>query len=59
MKPEDLLDYALGQLDGPHREAIEAELAIDPALASRADRLGFADATGFSRACRRWFREPE
>ncbi len=42
MKPEDLLDYALGQLEGPHREAIEAELAIDPAPASRADRLGFA-----------------
>jgi AraC-like DNA-binding protein len=22
-----------------------------------ADRLGFADGTGFSRACRRWFRD--
>jgi hypothetical protein len=42
MKPEDLLDYALGQLDGPPREAAEAEFASDPVLASRVDRLGFA-----------------
>jgi hypothetical protein len=39
MKPDDLLDYALGQLEGPASEAAEAALACDPDLASRADRL--------------------
>jgi hypothetical protein len=39
MKPEVLLDYALGQLEGPESEAVEAALACDPDLASRADRL--------------------
>lgn len=42
MKPEDLLDFALGQLEGPPREAVEAEIASDPALTDRADRLALA-----------------
>jgi hypothetical protein len=42
MKSEDLLDYALGQLEGPASEAAEAGLASDPNLASRADRLELA-----------------
>ena len=42
MKPDDLLDYALGQLDGPIREEVDRELAGDPTLAARADRLGLA-----------------
>jgi hypothetical protein len=40
MKPDILLDYALGQLEDPEREAVERELADDPTLASKADRLG-------------------
>jgi len=39
MKSEDLLDYALGQLEGTANEVAEAALARDPDLASRADRL--------------------
>ncbi len=39
MKSELLLDYALAQLEGPESEAVEAALACDPDLASRADRL--------------------
>jgi hypothetical protein len=39
MKPDDLLDYALGQLEGSMREDVEQEIAVDAALASRADRL--------------------
>ena len=42
MKPDDLLDYSLGQLEGPEREAAERELADDPDLASEADRLGLS-----------------
>ncbi len=42
MKPEDLLDHALGRLEGPARDFAEAEFARDPALAGRADRLGLA-----------------
>lgn len=40
MKADDLLDYALGQLDGPPLALLEAELGRDPALKARADRLG-------------------
>ena len=39
MNANDLLDYALGQLDGPAREQIEHALAADPAAARSADRL--------------------
>jgi AraC-like DNA-binding protein len=48
-----------------YRELVDAELKsraerfLDAGVLSRAEvasRLGFADATGFSRACRRWFR---
>ena len=42
MKPDDLMDYALGQLEGPMGEDVEREIAGDPALASRADRLELA-----------------
>jgi len=42
MKPDDLLDYALGQLEGPQRATAEAELARDPAQARRAERLELA-----------------
>ncbi|MGH7022810.1 MAG: AraC family transcriptional regulator ligand-binding domain-containing protein [Caulobacteraceae bacterium] len=49
-----------------YRDLIDAELKqrarrwLDGGVLSRAEigeRLGFADATGFSRACRRWFRD--
>ncbi len=39
MKPDILLDHALGQLEGPDREAAERELAANPALAANSDRL--------------------
>ena len=48
-----------------HRELVDTELKgrarrlLDAGVLTRAEiaaRLGFADATGFSRACRRWFR---
>src|SRR5271157_5510117 len=39
MDPSDVLDYALGQLDGPPRERLERQIAGDPALADRLDRL--------------------
>jgi len=42
MKPDDLLDYALGQLDDPARDAVEAEFASNPVLAAQADRLELA-----------------
>ncbi len=51
-----------------YRDLVDLELKtrarrlLDTGVLSRSevdDRLGFADATGFSRACRRWFREPE
>jgi hypothetical protein len=42
MTPDILLDYALNQLDEPDREAVERDLADDPALAATADRLGLA-----------------
>jgi hypothetical protein len=42
MKPDDLLDYALGQLDGPAKDEFEADLTRDAALASEVDRLGLA-----------------
>jgi len=49
-----------------YRDLVDAELQararrwLDAGVLSRADigeRLGFADATGFSRACRRWFNQ--
>lgn len=42
MKPDDLLDYSLGQLEGHPLRVFEAELARDPDLAARADRLTLA-----------------
>lgn len=39
MDPADLLDYALGRLDGPRREQIERQILSDPALAERVARL--------------------
>ena len=39
MDSADLLEYALGRLDGPRREQIERQIATDPALAARASRL--------------------
>ncbi len=42
MKPANLLDYALGQLDDVEREAADREMAADPTLSARADRLGIA-----------------
>ena len=40
MNPTTQLDYALGRLDGPDRPEAEAEVAADPVLADRLDRLG-------------------
>src|SRR4051812_5052768 len=42
MNADDLLDYALGQLEAPRRAAAEAELARDPDLARKAERLAEA-----------------
>ena len=42
MKPDDLLDYSLGQLEGHSLAVFEAELARDPDLAAEADRLTYA-----------------
>src|SRR5262245_12704500 len=42
MNANDMLDYALGQLDAPARERVERELAADPAEARTVDRLGRA-----------------
>lgn len=39
MNPPDMLDYALGQLDGPDRERAERDVASDPALSRRLDLL--------------------
>jgi anti-sigma factor RsiW len=39
MDADELLDYALGRLDGPRRELLERRLANDPALAERVRRL--------------------
>jgi competence protein ComGC len=42
MNTEDLLDYALGQLDGPARDSVEAEIASNPVRATQVDRLELA-----------------
>jgi anti-sigma factor RsiW len=39
MDPADLLDYALGRLEGPRRERLERRMAGDPALAGQMARL--------------------
>jgi anti-sigma factor RsiW len=39
MNPADLLDYALGRLEGPRRERLDRRMASDPALADRMARL--------------------
>jgi anti-sigma factor RsiW len=39
MDRDDLLEYALGRLDGPRREQIKRQIARDPALAARMARL--------------------
>jgi anti-sigma factor RsiW len=39
MKPDDLLDYALGRLEPPRREQMERLVVGDPALAARVVRL--------------------
>ena len=39
MNSPDMLDYVLGQLDGPSSELAEREISEDPALAERVDRL--------------------
>ncbi|MHC5537517.1 hypothetical protein ACYOEI_04720 [Singulisphaera rosea] len=39
MEPSELLDYALGQLDGRGRERLERELVRDPRLAGIMARL--------------------
>jgi anti-sigma-K factor RskA len=39
MDASELLDYALGQLEGSGRDQIEREIAHDPELAGRVARL--------------------
>jgi hypothetical protein len=39
MKPDDLLDYALGQFEGPAKDTVESAIADDPDLSFKADRL--------------------
>jgi AraC-like DNA-binding protein len=55
----------LDETDVTYRDLVDSELKkrarrwLDAGVLSQmeiAERLGFADATGFSRACRRWFR---
>jgi AraC-like DNA-binding protein len=55
----------LAEAGATYRELADAELKVRASrwlaggVLSKAEigeRLGFADATGFSRACRRWFR---
>jgi hypothetical protein len=42
MNADQMLDYTLGQLDGPARDAFERELGADPVAADRADRVARA-----------------
>src|SRR3954453_17820275 len=42
MNANDMLDYALGQLDGAAREQADRELAADPGQAEKLDRLSRA-----------------
>ncbi len=42
MNAPDMIDYALGQVEGPAREAAEREVADDPDLATSLDRLRLA-----------------
>src|SRR5262245_7646258 len=39
MSPEEMLDYTLGVVDDPRREQLEREVAGDPALSERVERL--------------------
>lgn len=39
MGPDELLDYALGRLDGPRLRRLERRIARDPAFAERVARL--------------------
>lgn len=39
MNSDEMLDYALGQLDAPSRRAVEEASAADPALTDRLERL--------------------
>src|SRR5690242_7704548 len=39
MNPDQMIDYALGRLDGHEREHVEQGLRADPAAEARADRL--------------------
>ncbi len=39
MNPIELLDYALGRLDGPRRERLERELEFNPTLVNRLNRV--------------------
>jgi prepilin-type processing-associated H-X9-DG protein len=39
MNADEMLDYALGEVDGPGRERVEREIAGDPRLAAMVDRL--------------------
>jgi prepilin-type processing-associated H-X9-DG protein len=40
MNAQDMIDYALGRLDGPARAQAEQRIAADPVLADTLDRLG-------------------
>lgn len=42
MKPDDLLDYSLGQLEGHPLAVFEAEMGRDPDLPAQAERLSMA-----------------
>jgi hypothetical protein len=39
MNPDQMIDHALGRLDGRERESVERELRADPSRAAQADRL--------------------
>jgi len=39
MNAQEMLDYALGQLEDPARQRVDAELKSDPVLAERTERL--------------------
>ena len=40
MNADQMIDYVLGQLDGPDRERMEQTMNGDPRIASRVDGLG-------------------
>ena len=58
MNANDMLDYALGQLEGPALEQAERELAADPAPGRDGSTGSAGRSTGCSTTARRSSRPP-